>query len=284
MTDSLIQLFLLPGFGFLHPLQAYVPSYLSLSDGAQVGNNENEDGKEHEKDEKLHENEYRSKRGIGKEDKEEEEQGNEENKEEIDVEIDLKGDNGRVSDVDNNKNTENIKNDRSDRNNRNSHKIAKSPFYLNITESPYWPERSFHIHTQHPLELTDVLQGHDIPQVGLHGPHCGVFSYQKRDKYSKRSEGSNSSHSSDGGGSYDGSNGDVSVNANSINNEYSGNGRNNKNSNKNNPQYKIPYCERWEDMVEDVSKLFEWSVANRLNRVEWLLLGSYKWGDELETR
>jgi hypothetical protein len=25
---------------------------------------------------------------------------------------------------------------------------------INIIESPYWPERAFHIHTQHPLELT----------------------------------------------------------------------------------------------------------------------------------
>ena len=31
-------------------------------------------------------------------------------------------------------------------------------FNVNITESPYWPERSFHLHTQHPLELTEVLQ------------------------------------------------------------------------------------------------------------------------------
>ena len=30
------------------------------------------------------------------------------------------------------------------------------------TESPYWPERSFHIHTQHPLELTEVIHIHII--------------------------------------------------------------------------------------------------------------------------
>jgi hypothetical protein len=38
------------------------------------------------------------------------------------------------------------------------------------------------------------------------------------------------------------------------------------------------YCERWEDMVADVVKLFEWCVANKLNKIEWMLLGNYKWG------
>jgi hypothetical protein len=41
------------------------------------------------------------------------------------------------------------------------------------------------------------------------------------------------------------------------------------------PDVRIPYCERWEDMVDDVSRLFEWAVANRLNKIEWLLLGMY---------
>jgi hypothetical protein len=41
------------------------------------------------------------------------------------------------------------------------------------------------------------------------------------------------------------------------------------------PDVRIPYCERWEDMVDDVSRLFEWAVANRLNKIEWLLLGTY---------
>jgi hypothetical protein len=34
---------------------------------------------------------------------------------------------------------------------------------IRIVDSPRWPERSFHVHTQHPLELTEVLQGFDIP-------------------------------------------------------------------------------------------------------------------------
>lgn len=37
-------------------------------------------------------------------------------------------------------------------------------------------------------------------------------------------------------------------------------------------------------MVHEVDSLFEWAVANRLNRLEWLLLANYKWGDELDTR
>ena len=53
-------------------------------------------------------------------------------------------------------------------------------FDFDVTEEPYWPERSFHIHTQHPLEITDVLQGHDIPQTGMHGPHCAYFSTRNR--------------------------------------------------------------------------------------------------------
>jgi len=37
-------------------------------------------------------------------------------------------------------------------------------------------------------------------------------------------------------------------------------------------------------MVTDVDYTFEWAVANRLNKIEWLLLGSYKWGNEWHTR
>eukprot|EP00981_Chlorochromonas_danica_P003550 scaffold659_cov192-Ochromonas_danica.AAC.63 len=107
---------------------------------------------------------------------------------------------------------------------------------LDLVESPYWPERGFHLHTQHPLELTEVLQGHDIPQFGPHGPHCRAHSKRFESKTKPKS-----------------------------------------NSNE-------PYCERWEDMVADVDVFFEWAVANRLNKVEWLLLDNYKWGDELSRR
>eukprot|EP00048_Salpingoeca_helianthica_P016700 m.233702 g.233702 ORF g.233702 m.233702 type:complete len:781 (-) comp19280_c0_seq1:100-2442(-) len=32
----------------------------------------------------------------------------------------------------------------------------------NVSEAPYWPVRSWHVHTEHPLELTDFLQGFDV--------------------------------------------------------------------------------------------------------------------------
>jgi hypothetical protein len=40
--------------------------------------------------------------------------------------------------------------------------------------------------------------------------------------------------------------------------------------------HKMPYCERWEDMVAEVDLLFQWAIANRLNKIEWLLLGIFK--------
>lgn len=36
----------------------------------------------------------------------------------------------------------------------------------NATEQPYWPVRGWHIHTEHPLELTDFLQGFDVAVNG----------------------------------------------------------------------------------------------------------------------
>ena len=44
------------------------------------------------------------------------------------------------------------------------------------------------------------------------------------------------------------------------------------------------YCERWEDMVAEVNSFFEWCVANKLNKVQWLLLGNYLWDNHLHTR
>ena len=34
---------------------------------------------------------------------------------------------------------------------------------IDIIEAPYWPIRTWHVHTQHPLEFTEVLNGYDIP-------------------------------------------------------------------------------------------------------------------------
>jgi hypothetical protein len=122
---------------------------------------------------------------------------------------------------------------------------------LTFVESPYWSRRGFHLHTQHPLELTEVLQGHDIPQFGPHGNDCKQFS-QLSSSY-RFHEGSRVSSPSAVNSSY--------INAN-----------------------KTTYCERWEDMVIDVDSFYEWSIANGLNMIEWLLLGSISWGDELAIR
>ena len=116
------------------------------------------------------------------------------------------------------------------------HKLRIPSYELNVSENPYWPERSFHYHTQHPLELTEVLQGHDIPMFGPQGPHCHQL-FRKSEK-------------TDG---------------------IEGIGRSSPDE--------VQYCERWEDMVDDVDTMFEWAIANRLNKIEWLLLGSFRWGD-----
>lgn len=121
-------------------------------------------------------------------------------------------------------------------------------------EEPYWPERGFHIHTQHPLELTEVLQGHDIPQFGPHGPQCQQFSKRSYRRTPRFPLAGSEAHQSE-----------------NVNDEQ-------------HFEQDHDYCERWEDMVIDVDYFFEWSVANRLNKVEWLLLGNYKWGDEFQTR
>ena len=130
--------------------------------------------------------------------------------------------------------------------------VAESFF---IEESPFWPKRGFHIHTQHPLELTEVFQGHDIPQFGVHGPHCKRFSNTSaaftRRKFRLQTENDTTNLS--------------------IDNHFVGN-------------TSIHYCERWEDMMPDVDSFYEWSIANGLNLLEWLLLGNYKWGDELAIR
>jgi hypothetical protein len=42
---------------------------------------------------------------------------------------------------------------------------------ISTTEAPYWPTRTWHIHTQHPLEFTDVLNGFDIPMFAHYDEH-----------------------------------------------------------------------------------------------------------------
>jgi hypothetical protein len=118
-------------------------------------------------------------------------------------------------------------------------------------EAPRWRSRAFHIHTQHPLELTDVLNGFDIPLWMDRGrdprawkaveevvEHAGM-----RVKHPCRIEAR-------------GPRGEAG---------------------------ETEYCEHWEDMVEQVVLFFEWCAAHRVNKVEWLLLGSHKWGPVVES-
>jgi hypothetical protein len=135
---------------------------------------------------------------------------------------------------------------------------------LDRIEQPTWPERAFHIHTQHPLELTEVLQGHDIPQFGQHGPRCRAFSDHRATTRKERRR------------KYNATAGAVSAHDHPSMHSNSASGKASSAAG--------PYCERWEDMVRDVDLLFQWAVANRLNKIEWLLLGNYKWGDELGVR
>ena len=41
-----------------------------------------------------------------------------------------------------------------------------------ITENPYWAKRTWHIHTMHPLEFTEVLNGFDIPMFSKDNSKC----------------------------------------------------------------------------------------------------------------
>jgi len=180
---------------------------------------------------------------------------------------------------------------------------------------------------RHPIELTEVLQGFDIPQQGTHGPRCSVFSkhvnpglsggtFRDNDRSHflqllRKTLGSTSrerlgdvvgvedneadalwrelwADSEDAedsgfeaarvvghqqlanrgwagwwsdltGTSSTGVDGDRFSSPGSEGGEEDG------------------YCERWEDMVSEVNLFFEWSIVNRLNKVEWLLLGK-AWG------
>lgn len=58
--------------------------------------------------------------------------------------------------------------------------LAEQDVY--ISESPYWEKRTWHIHTQHPLEFTEVLNGFDIPMYAddddakcAPGAHCETW-------------------------------------------------------------------------------------------------------------
>jgi hypothetical protein len=49
---------------------------------------------------------------------------------------------------------------------------------IDISQSPRWPVRTWHVHTMHPLEFHEVLNGFDIPMFGCPSPattYCESF-------------------------------------------------------------------------------------------------------------
>lgn len=48
---------------------------------------------------------------------------------------------------------------------------------LSVTENPYWKTRTWHIHTQHPLEFTEVLNGFDAPMFSEGESSCAKGRY-----------------------------------------------------------------------------------------------------------
>jgi len=129
--------------------------------------------------------------------------------------------------------------------------LKKIPPGLEITESPKWPFRAFHVHTQHPLELTEVLQGFAAPVTNvdkdklssedmtrrLYGAYPTIYEEKEAEFSRLEKEGEEQECCPRAG------------------------------------------WESWESMVGEVELFFEWCVANRLNAVEWLLLGDSKWGE-----
>lgn len=81
--------------------------------------------------------------------------------------------------------------------------LILNPARFNTTQSPRWPIRGIHLHTMHPIELTNLLNG-----WGLEGPEDG---------------------------------------------------------------------QGFVVMLDDWRHFLEWMLANRLNRVQWVLLWSVKW-------
>lgn len=136
-------------------------------------------------------------------------------------------------------------------------------------EAPRWRSRTFHLHTQHPLELTDVLQGFDLP---LSLDRGGVDTAAR-----ERNE-------------------DAWAGLERIEQRWAATGlageREKEECSVDAGDEKVAeaaracaavrargeHCELWEEMVPDVLKFFEWSVAHRLNRIEWILLGNRRWG------
>lgn len=135
----------------------------------------------------------------------------------------------------------------------------------------------FRIHDRHPLELTEVMQGFDIPQFGPHGPECYDQFHHKNNKRRKSNDDCPASYDSPSPHPH-------TRHPYSIIDTFFERWFGLTRSHPSAPPADTPYCERWEDMVEEMNSLFEWCAANRLNKIEWLLLGNYKWGKDLDTR
>jgi len=136
-------------------------------------------------------------------------------------------------------------------------------------EAPRWRSRTFHLHTQHPLELTDVLQGFDLPLSLDRGGVDTAARERSEDAWTglERIEQRWVATGLAGEGekeecSADASDDKLAVAARACA-AVTARGE---------------HCELWEEMVPDVLRFFEWSVAHRLNRIEWILLGNRRWG------
>ncbi|CAN0317589.1 unnamed protein product [Discosporangium mesarthrocarpum] len=202
-------------------------------------------------------------------------------------------------------------------------------------ESPHWHFRGFHIHTQHPLELTEVLQGFDrpVPKLSLlksatsgsewawrgdPAPREGDSWWlwrvaekftrwiwrggaEKRKDYAYMEEeeeeeelvgidagaraaaeaaqeetvmGADSFWSAESG-----SDESDSGSTSDLRHRGGHQGKDKKECRRWREKH-LPcpptHRESWEDMLPDVDAFFEWCAANRVNRVEWMLLGDVK--------
>lgn len=108
--------------------------------------------------------------------------------------------------------------------------VAGALATANRTEAPALHFRAWHYHSEHPLELTDVLQGFDASTT-LN------FSLAAASASAASAASTSSSSSSPSS-----------------------------------------YFESWASMVPQVGLFYEWLVANRQNRVEWVLLWDPAWG------
>jgi len=142
--------------------------------------------------------------------------------------------------------------------------------------APRWRSRTFHLHTQHPLELTDVLQGFDLPLSLDRGGVDTAARERSEDAWAglekieqrwvvtglvgEREKEECSVDASDENPAAAAAAAAAAMRACAA------------------VTARGEHCELWEEMVPDVLRFFEWSVAHRLNRIEWILLGNRRWG------